>query len=137
MPAQKHFNTSRGKETAVGRLEDLIAVLDNANSTALSYTTHVEGNDADNTMSEHKKEAVQNESTISCTGLPDCNFIVALSEIWVCERTKLIIFKILLYSVLHILTSGEVPRRYPSTPLPGTFSLPHHSLLASTPHTFW
>jgi hypothetical protein len=59
MEAQKLFNVSKEKETVVGRLEDLIAILDNANSTALSYKTIVEGNDPDNTMSEHKKESIQ------------------------------------------------------------------------------
>jgi hypothetical protein len=55
--AIKLFNASKEKETAIDRLEDLIAVLENANSTALlSYKTIVEGHDADDTMSEHKKE---------------------------------------------------------------------------------
>jgi hypothetical protein len=36
MLAQKLFNTSKEKETAVDQLEDLIAVLDNANLMALS-----------------------------------------------------------------------------------------------------
>ena len=34
-------------------------MLDNANLTALSYKTLVEGHDADNTMSEHKKEGIR------------------------------------------------------------------------------
>jgi hypothetical protein len=59
MEAQKLFNVLKEKETVVGRLEDLITILDNENSTALSYKTIVEGNDPDNTMSEHKKERIQ------------------------------------------------------------------------------
>jgi hypothetical protein len=43
----------------LGRLEDLIAIFDHANLTALSYKTIGEGNDLDNTMSEHKKERIQ------------------------------------------------------------------------------
>jgi hypothetical protein len=43
----------------VDRLEDLIVLLDNANTTALSYKTIVKGNDADNTISEYKKESTQ------------------------------------------------------------------------------
>ena len=34
-------------------------MLENANSTALSYKTIVEGHDADDTMSEHKKEGIR------------------------------------------------------------------------------
>jgi hypothetical protein len=45
--------------SVVDRLEDLIALLDNANAMALSYKTIVEGNDADNTMSEYKKESTR------------------------------------------------------------------------------
>ncbi len=52
------FNASR-KETTIDRLEDLITVLENANSTAVSYKMIVKGLDADNTMSEHKKEDIQ------------------------------------------------------------------------------
>jgi hypothetical protein len=59
MEAQKLFNVSKEKETVVDRLEELIAILDDANSTALSYKTIVEGDDPDNTMSEHKKENIQ------------------------------------------------------------------------------
>jgi len=55
MDAQKLFNVSKEKETVVDRLEDLVAILDDAISTALSYKTIVEGHDPDNTMSEHKK----------------------------------------------------------------------------------
>jgi hypothetical protein len=40
-------------------VEDLIAVVDNANLTALSYMTIIEGHDADETMSEDKKERVR------------------------------------------------------------------------------
>ena len=53
------FNASKEKETTIDRLEDLIAVLDNANSTAMSYKTIVDGLDADDTMSEHKKEDIR------------------------------------------------------------------------------
>jgi hypothetical protein len=41
----------------VDRLEDLIVLLDNANAMALSYKTIVECTDADDTMSEYKKES--------------------------------------------------------------------------------
>jgi hypothetical protein len=34
-------------------------MLDGTNSTALSYKTIVKGNDADNTMSEHKKDSIR------------------------------------------------------------------------------
>jgi hypothetical protein len=34
-------------------------MLDNANSSALSYKTIVEGNNTDKTMSEHKKESIR------------------------------------------------------------------------------
>ena len=37
----------------------MIVSLDNANATALSYKTIVEGNDADDTMSEYKKESTR------------------------------------------------------------------------------
>jgi hypothetical protein len=37
----------------------LIVSLDNSNAAALSYKTIVEGNDAEDTMSEHKKEGIQ------------------------------------------------------------------------------
>ena len=47
------------EETVVDRLEDLIVSLDNSNATALSYKTIVEGNDAEDTMSEHKKDGIQ------------------------------------------------------------------------------
>jgi hypothetical protein len=43
----------------VDRLEDLIVLLDNSNTMALSYKTIVEGNDVDNTLSEYKKESTQ------------------------------------------------------------------------------
>jgi hypothetical protein len=43
----------------VDRLEDLIVLLDNSNMTALSYKTIVKGNDADNQMSEYKKESTR------------------------------------------------------------------------------
>jgi hypothetical protein len=57
--AQMLFNACKEKETAINRLEDLIAILDNANSSALSYKTIVNGHDADDTLSEHKKELIQ------------------------------------------------------------------------------
>ncbi len=53
------FNASKGKETTIDRLEDLITVLENANSTAMCYKMIVKGLDADDTMSEHKKEDIQ------------------------------------------------------------------------------
>jgi hypothetical protein len=53
------FNASKGKETTIDRLEDLITVLDDANSAAASYKTIVEGLDADKTISEHKKEEIR------------------------------------------------------------------------------
>ena len=59
MDAQKLLNVSKEKETVVDRLEDLFAILDDANSMALSYNTVVEGHDPENTMSEHKKEVIQ------------------------------------------------------------------------------
>jgi hypothetical protein len=59
MCAQRLLNSSKERETVVDRLEDLIVSLDNANATALSYKTIVEGNDADNTMSEYKKESTR------------------------------------------------------------------------------
>ena len=68
--AIKLFNASKEKETAIDRLEDLIAVLENANSTALSYKTIVEGHDADDTMSEHKKEGIRIKASLhrlTCT----------------------------------------------------------------------
>ena len=37
----------------------MIVSLDNTNATALPYETIVEGNDADDTMSEHKKESIR------------------------------------------------------------------------------
>jgi hypothetical protein len=55
--AQRLFNSCKERETVVDQLEDLIILLDNANMMALSYKTIVEGNDADNTMSEYKKES--------------------------------------------------------------------------------
>jgi hypothetical protein len=58
MDAQKLFNASKEKETAVDQLENLIPVLDNAKATSLSYKTIVEGRDVDNMMSEHKKEGI-------------------------------------------------------------------------------
>jgi hypothetical protein len=73
MKAQKLFTVSTEKETVVDRLEDLIAIPEDANSTALSYKTTVEGHDPDNTMSEHKEDDYTNEIKISCTGLPNCN----------------------------------------------------------------
>jgi hypothetical protein len=57
--AQKLFNASKEKETAINHLEDLIAILDNANSTALSYKTIVDGHNADDTLSEYKKESIR------------------------------------------------------------------------------
>ena len=59
MKAQKLFTVSTEKETVVDRLEDLIVISEDANSTALSYKTTVEGHDPDNTMSEHKKTTIQ------------------------------------------------------------------------------
>jgi hypothetical protein len=59
MDADRLFNVSKERETAVDRLWDLIAKLDGANSTALSYKTVVKGNDADGTMTEHKKESTR------------------------------------------------------------------------------
>ena len=53
------FNASKGKETSIDRLEELIAMLENANATAVSYKMIVEGLDADETMSEHKKEDIR------------------------------------------------------------------------------
>jgi hypothetical protein len=58
MDAQKLFNASKEKETAVDRLEDLITVLDNTNAKGMSYKTIVEGHDVDNMMSENKKEGI-------------------------------------------------------------------------------
>ena len=59
--AFKLFNASKEKETTVDRLQDLIAVLEKSNSTAVAYKKIVEGLDAENddTMSEHKKEDVR------------------------------------------------------------------------------
>jgi hypothetical protein len=57
--AQKLFNVCKEQETVINRLEDFIAILDNANSTALSYKTIVDGHDADDTLSEHKKESIR------------------------------------------------------------------------------
>jgi hypothetical protein len=54
---QRLFNSCKERETVVDQLEDLIVLLDNSNMTALSYKTIVEGNDADNQMSEYKKES--------------------------------------------------------------------------------
>jgi hypothetical protein len=51
---QRLIKASKKKATVVDRLEDLIAVLDNSNSTALSFKAL-----ADNMMSEHKKEGTQ------------------------------------------------------------------------------
>jgi hypothetical protein len=59
MDAERLFNANKERENAVDRLWDLIAVLDGANATTLSYKTIVEGNDTDNTMSEHKKESIR------------------------------------------------------------------------------
>jgi hypothetical protein len=55
--AQRLFNSCKERETVVDRHEDLIILLDNANAMALSYKTIVKGNDADDTMSEYKKES--------------------------------------------------------------------------------
>jgi hypothetical protein len=71
---QKGFlmQTKRERETAVDRLWDLIAVRDGANTMTLSYKTNVEGNDADNAMSEFKKRVNKNESKIFGPSLPNC-----------------------------------------------------------------
>ena len=54
------FQASKGKETTIDRLKDLIAVLEDANSTAVSYKMNEnKGLDADGTMSEHKKEDIR------------------------------------------------------------------------------
>ena len=47
-------------------------MLDNANATALSYKTIVEGNDADATMSEYQKESTRMKARYldELTGLP-------------------------------------------------------------------
>ena len=58
-PAFRLFNASKGKETTIDQLEDFITVLENANSTAVSYKMIVKGLDADDTMCEHKKEDIQ------------------------------------------------------------------------------
>jgi len=47
LDANNLFNVNKDRETAVDRVWDLIAKLDGANATALSYTTIVEGYDAD------------------------------------------------------------------------------------------
>ena len=59
--AFKLFNASEDKETVLDRVETLIAVLDNANSSAVAFKTIVEGLDSedDDTMSEHKKEDIR------------------------------------------------------------------------------
>jgi hypothetical protein len=57
--AQMLFNASKEKETTVDRLQDLIAVLDNATLTVQSYKTIVDGHDVDDIMSDHKKENIQ------------------------------------------------------------------------------
>ena len=53
------FNGNKDIETAVDRVSDLIAVLEGANKTAMSYQTIVEGNDLGDTMSETKKESIR------------------------------------------------------------------------------
>lgn len=50
----KAFQSLQKKATAVDRLEDVIAVLDNSNSTVLSFKAL-----AENMMSEHKKEGTR------------------------------------------------------------------------------
>ena len=57
--AEKLFNVQKEIQTTVDRLWELIAVLDAANMMAQSYKAIVEDNDADNTMSEHKKESIR------------------------------------------------------------------------------
>jgi len=59
MDAVHLFNANKDIETAVDRLSDLIAVLDNANETATSYMTIVEGNVTNDTMSENQKESIR------------------------------------------------------------------------------
>jgi hypothetical protein len=60
LDANNLFNVNKDRETAVDRVWDLIAKLDGANATALSYTTIVEGYDAaDHTMSEKKKVSIR------------------------------------------------------------------------------
>jgi hypothetical protein len=56
--AQLLFNSCKEKETVIDRLQDLTAVLDNSTFTVGSYRTIVEGHDADNIMSDHKKENI-------------------------------------------------------------------------------
>jgi hypothetical protein len=53
------FSASKGKETTIDRLGDLITVLEEAKSTAVSYKMIVEGLDGDKTMIEHKKEDIR------------------------------------------------------------------------------
>ncbi|KAI2496096.1 hypothetical protein MHU86_18422 [Fragilaria crotonensis] len=60
--AFKLFNASEDKETVLDRVEELIAVLDNANSSSVAFKTIVEGLDSEDdedTMSEHKKEDIR------------------------------------------------------------------------------
>ena len=59
MDAVQLFNANKDIETAVDRLSDLIAVLNNANETTTSYMTIVEGNATNNTMSENQKESIR------------------------------------------------------------------------------
>jgi hypothetical protein len=57
--AQMLFNSSKEKETVIDRLQDLTAILDNSTFAVGLYRTIVEGHDADNIMSDHKKENIQ------------------------------------------------------------------------------
>jgi hypothetical protein len=50
----------------------LIVSLDNANATALSYKAIVEGNDAEDTTSEYKKESTRMKARYLWTSLSDC-----------------------------------------------------------------
>jgi hypothetical protein len=59
LDAHNLFNVNKDRETAVDHVWDLIAKLDGANATVLSYTTIVEGYDADHTMSEKKKASIR------------------------------------------------------------------------------
>ena len=53
------FNSSKEKETVIDRLQDLTAILDNSTFAVGLYRTIVEGHDADNIMSDHKKENIR------------------------------------------------------------------------------
>jgi hypothetical protein len=59
MDADRLINVNKERENAVDRLWNFIAMLDSANSMAVSYKTIVKGHDADDTMSEHKKESIR------------------------------------------------------------------------------